>query len=90
MRISYNLPILYYLGNPLQCPQRNPTKSEGPCEWHLTFEMPKQTCTSRYIQSWGIVNPPNNGRMRDNPLMTQICVGQEQNITHCYSPKGFA
>lgn len=57
MRISYNLPILSYSGNPLQCPQRNPTKSEGHCERRLTFEMPKQVCCSRYIHSWGIVSP---------------------------------
>ena len=89
LRITYNLPILSYSRNPSQCPQRNPTKSKGPCEWRLTFEMPKQICTSRYICRWSIVSPPSNGRMRDHSHMVQICVGQEQ-VTHSYSPRGFA
>lgn len=71
IRITYNLPILSYCRNPSQCPQRNPTKSEGPCEWRLTFEMPKQVCTSRYIHSWGIVILPSNGKVRDNLHMVQ-------------------
>lgn len=69
----------------MQYPLRNPTESEGPCEWHLTFEMPKQNYTHRYVA--GYVDPHSNGRVMGNPHVVQTYVGQEQDITHCYSPK---